>query len=90
LLLPKVKHGATPVVLVRPSPARLNDPHVAETKAELFQYDGPLSEVDPEIAAFVTKEKARQVCGARLGFETTQSQRAASVVKTNADLIYVA
>lgn len=77
-------------MLVRPSTARLNDPHLAETKAELFQYDGPLSEVDPEIAAFVTKEKARQVCGARLGFETTRSQTAASFVNINADLINIA
>lgn len=29
---------------------------------ELLQYDGPLSEVDPEIASIITNEKKRQVC----------------------------
>jgi hypothetical protein len=31
------------------------------TKKELLQYDGPLSEVDPEIAAIISNEKKRQV-----------------------------
>ncbi len=30
-------------------------------KGELFQYDGPLSEVDPEVANIISHEKARQV-----------------------------
>ncbi|KAG2429396.1 hypothetical protein HYH02_014053 [Chlamydomonas schloesseri] len=33
---------------------------------KLFQYDGALSEVDPEISALITKEKARQVRGLEL------------------------
>ena len=32
----------------------------ADTKV-LFQYDGTLSEVDPEISELVKKEKSRQV-----------------------------
>ena len=34
-------------------------------QGQLFQYDGPLADVDPEIAALVTNEKARQVCVAQ-------------------------
>lgn len=30
-------------------------------KGELFQYDGPLSEVDPEVASIISNEKNRQV-----------------------------
>jgi len=41
------------------TPAR---PATTEAKAQLFQYDGPLSEVDPEVAAIVSNEKNRQVC----------------------------
>jgi hypothetical protein len=33
----------------------------AEAQRELLQYDGPLSEVDPEIANIVKNEKGRQV-----------------------------
>jgi hypothetical protein len=29
--------------------------------AKLFQYDGPLAEVDPEIDSIIKNEKARQV-----------------------------
>lgn len=29
----------------------------------MFQYDGPLDEVDPEIASIIRNEKDRQVCG---------------------------
>ncbi|KAF6259350.1 serine hydroxymethyltransferase 3 [Scenedesmus sp. NREL 46B-D3] len=36
------------------------------TKKELLQYDGPLSEVDPEIAAIIGNEKKRQVHGLEL------------------------
>lgn len=32
-----------------------------ETRAELFQHDGALSEVDPEIANIIKNEKGRQV-----------------------------
>jgi hypothetical protein len=35
--------------------------HLAGTKKELLQYDGPLSEVDPDIAAIISNEKKRQV-----------------------------
>lgn len=35
----------------------------AGTKKELLQYDGPLSEVDPDIAAIISNEKKRQVHG---------------------------
>ncbi len=34
---------------------------------KLFQYDGALSEVDPEISALITKEKSRQVRQQRAG-----------------------
>lgn len=30
-------------------------------KGDLFQYDGPLSEVDPEVASIIQHEKQRQV-----------------------------
>jgi hypothetical protein len=33
----------------------------ATGKKELLQYDGPLSEVDPDIAGIITNEKRRQV-----------------------------
>jgi len=33
-------------------------------KKELLQYDGPLSEVDPDIASIIRNEKGRQVCTA--------------------------
>ncbi|WIA37530.1 hypothetical protein OEZ86_014437 [Tetradesmus obliquus] len=36
------------------------------TKKELLQYDGPLSEVDPDIAAIISNEKKRQVRGLEL------------------------
>jgi hypothetical protein len=36
------------------------------TKKELLQYDGPLSEVDPDIAAIISNEKKRQVQTASL------------------------
>eukprot|EP00775_Hariotina_reticulata_P013285 gene13285-13416_t len=35
-------------------------------KKELLQYDGPLSDVDPEIASIIRNEKARQVHGLEL------------------------
>ncbi|GBF93482.1 serine hydroxymethyltransferase [Raphidocelis subcapitata] len=35
-------------------------------KGELFQYDGPLSEVDPEVATIIKGEKARQTHGLEL------------------------
>lgn len=31
-------------------------------KRELFQYDGSLADVDPEIAGLIASEKKRQVC----------------------------
>jgi hypothetical protein len=34
----------------------------AETKPQLFQYDGSLSEVDPDIYDIIKKEKGRQAC----------------------------
>ncbi len=34
--------------------------------AELFQHDGPLSEVDPQIAEIIKQEKGRQVHGLEL------------------------
>lgn len=41
-------------------------PQGAEAQRELLQYDGPLSEVDPEIANIVKNEKGRQVRGLEL------------------------
>lgn len=38
----------------------------AESKRGLFQYDGPLSEVDPDIANIIKSEKSRQVHGLEL------------------------
>ncbi len=41
-------------------------PSSCNTDKKLFQYDGPLEEVDPEVASIIRNEKARQVHGLEL------------------------
>lgn len=50
--------------VMAPCQATLATPPAAEHK--LFQYDGPLDEVDPEIASIIKHEKNRQVSGLEL------------------------
>jgi hypothetical protein len=52
--------------------------HLAGTKKELLQYDGPLSEVDPDIAAIISNEKKRQVLLAGKAVEPHQHQQHAA------------
>lgn len=52
-------------------------PAGAEVKKELLQYDGPLSEVDPDIAGIITNEKRRQVRSSSVA--ATQQQQHSSL-----------
>lgn len=57
-----VPPAATPPPRRRCNAAVAAPPCCLPAAPKLFQYDGPLDEVDPEIASIIRSEKQRQVC----------------------------
>ncbi len=61
VILPEVMAHQTGEALKRLPTAGLHAWHMHAEANKLFQYDGPLDEVDPEIASIIKNEKNRQV-----------------------------
>lgn len=64
------------LLLINPFSLDTTPNDTAPAKGNLFQYDGPLSEVDPEVAGIIKNEKNRQVSR-----EKTQRERRARAAR---------